>query len=288
MATNTDNARRIVSHYYNGKTDGIRQKYGNSHRIHYHLGLFADQVLGPEPGAPLAALKDEICGAQEALLSHLERRWDAPRIFAGRLLDVGCGLGGGAIWWAERCHTAVTGITIAASHLPIIDELARIARVRRRVHPVLADACTFQDSRRFDAAVALESSCYLDREEWFARLAQLIRPGGAVCIEDTFVGDPAWRAPFDAYWRTRIGPVSEYVRAARRNGFELEDDDDLTARTTAFWRFSIAWSLASRAATIDPVERGRLRRSAAAHQRFHEAWTRRGIEVHALRFRRAR
>lgn len=272
-----------VAAYYDEKTAAILRKYGPGPQVHFHLGLYEGPV---RVDGAAAALRARLTAAQTALMDHASRRWDAPRAFAGRLLDVGCGLGGGALYWAERSATEVTAITIAEAHIPVIAQLAAWAGVGERVRPVLADALTFDAPRPFDAAVALESSCYLDRDAWFARLAALVRPGGMVCIEDTFLGDPAWRTPFDAYWHTRIGTPEEYASAARAHGFALRDEEDITARTTPFWCQSIAWTKANLAAETDREERGRLIRSISWHEQFLEAWRQHRIRVLLLRLER--
>src|SRR5262249_51163428 len=106
---------------------------------------------------------------------------------SGSVLDAGCGLGGGAIFWAETCGAHVTAVTIVPDHIPIIAHFARQAGVGHRVAPMLSDACSVKTAEPFDAVVAMESACYFPRRRWFARLARIVRPGGHVCIEDTFL-----------------------------------------------------------------------------------------------------
>ena len=278
---------RVVA-FYQEKTDKILRKYGRGTRVHFHVGIFPEGTREPDPAESEESLRARLCASQDALCEHLVRRWDVRRTFAGRVLDVGCGLGGGAIFWAQRAPAWVTAITITPGHPQIVEKLARRGGMGGRVQALLADACRFQDERPYDAAVALESSCYLDRDAWFARLAGLIRPGGSVCIEDSFFVDPVWRAPFDAYWHTRIGSESEYVRAAGAHGFELVDRENATMRMAPFWRVSIAWNRAILANTQDPDERARLVRSIDWHEHIHEAWCRGAVDCLLLRFRRAR
>jgi SAM-dependent methyltransferase len=267
-----------VASYYGQKTASILEKYGPGPRVHFHIGVFDGH---PDTGVEADVLRQRIRRAQEQVIERAALAWDAPEAFAGRLLDAGCGLGGGAIYWAQHCPTDVTAVTIAREHLPLISRFAREAGVGERVHPVLADACEVQAERPFDAVVAMESSCYFPRDRWFQHLRRVLRPGGVVCIEDTDC-----REPFDRYWHTRIGPVAEYVRSARAAGFSLEVNVDLSEETSEFWRQSIAWSQRTLEAGGKPeAEAARLRRSIRWHEYFHEAWLRRGIEVWLLKFR---
>jgi len=272
----------VVASYYDQKTASILKKYGPGPRVHFHIGHFEGH---PNTGVEAEVLRQRIRQAQEEVIERAARAWDAPHTFAGRLLDVGCGLGGGALYWAQHCLTDVTAVTIAKEHLPLIAHFAQAAGVGERVHPVLSDACEVRAEEPFDAVVAMESSCYFPRERWFQHLRRLVRPGGAVCIEDTFLGLPECREPFDRYWRTRIGAVSEYVRAAREAGFVLEGNVDLTEGTSEFWAQSIAWSRCIlRSEEVDEAEARRLRISIRWHKYFHAAWLRRGIEVRLLKF----
>ncbi|APR79476.1 gamma-tocopherol methyltransferase [Minicystis rosea] len=277
----SDNA--AVATYYGRKTASILEKYGPGPRVHFHIGCFHGH---PDTTVSAEALRRRITRAQEEVVLRAAAAWDAPGAFAGRLLDVGCGLGGGAIHWAEQGQTDVTAVTIAEEHIPLIAQFARSAGVGDRVHPMLSDACEVRAAEPFDAVVAMESSCYFPRDRWFSHLTRLLRPGGVVCIEDTFLGLPDCREPFDRYWHTRVGSVGEYVQAARAAGFELEVNLDLTEETTEFWPQSIAWSERTlEAGGLPEDETARLRRSIHWHGYFHDAWRRRGIEVRLLKFR---
>jgi tocopherol O-methyltransferase len=273
----------VVASYYDQKTASILEKYGPGPRVHFHIGHFEGH---PDTEVEADVLRQRIRRAQEEVVERAALAWDAPRAFAGRLLDVGCGLGGGALYWAQHCRTEVTAVTIAREHLPLITRFAREAGVGGRVHPVLADACEVQTEQPFDAVVAMESSCYFPRERWFQHLRRVLRPGGVVCIEDTFLGLPDCREPFDRYWRTRIGPISEYVRCAREAGFVVEGAVDLSEGTSEFWRQSLAWSQRTlESGSVEAAEVQRLKTSIRWHDYFHEAWLRRGIEVWLLKFR---
>src|SRR5687768_17363706 len=104
----------VVASYYDRKTASILKKYGPGPRVHFHLGYFEEPL---DTAVEADVLRQRIRRAQEDVVERAARAWDAPREFAGRLLDVGCGLGGGAIYWAQHCPTDVTAVTIAREHL---------------------------------------------------------------------------------------------------------------------------------------------------------------------------
>lgn len=299
MIANQMTNQHVASSYYDQKTESILRKYGPGPRVHFHLGLDTDIAVprAPRVGTTVGTIvgttartedyRRALVTAQERLVGHAARIWEAPRHLSGEVLDVGCGLGGGSLFWAQEIGARVTGLTIAPAHLPYIARFAAAVGVSDRVTAVLSDAAAYSRSEPFDAAVALESSCYLPREAWFANLGRLIRPGGYVFIEDTFLGHPAAAAPFDEYWKTRVGPVAEYVAAARKAGFSLESQVDFTAASTSFWSTSIDWSRAAlEERNVDPAEETRLRRSIEWQARFKEMWEERAIVCQMLAFRR--
>jgi tocopherol O-methyltransferase len=272
--------------HFGEKTASLLRKYGPGPRLHLNIGIFDGGT--PDTTVDAELIRRRLVASQEVMMRRAAEVWDARRLFDGRLLDAGCGLGGGAIYWAQTCGARVIAATIVGEHLPIIGELARLAGVGDRVRPILADACKVDSSVRFDAVVAMESARYFLRDRWFQRLERIVRPGGVVCVEDTFLCREEWRQPFDACWKTRVGPVREYVEAARAAGFALDVDEDVTASTTEFWLQSAAWEEAQLDGAPDPVERERLTQSIRWHARFYRAWRDRGIEVRLLRFRKGK
>jgi tocopherol O-methyltransferase len=274
-----------VSGYYDGKTAAIIDRYGPGPRVHYHIGLFGRSRLAL--GGTAEQVRAEIVVAQERLLERAGTVWDADAMFAGNLLDVGCGLGGGAIYWAQRFPVQVTAVTNVAGHAEVIHGLAAAAGVADRVHPLVTDASWLQPPKRYNAAVAIESSCYMSRTLLFQRVAAALLPGGVFGIEDIFLAKPEWRAVFDTYWKTTIGTVPQYQQAAGQAGLTLEQDLDVTADTSQFWRFSIAWARAKMAEpTIDPADKTRLACSISWHRLFLQGWREGAYQVRILRFRK--
>jgi cyclopropane fatty-acyl-phospholipid synthase-like methyltransferase len=228
-------AREAVADWYEEKTEAILRRYGPGPRVHYHTGLVDEPV---PPGLCEDALRERIHGAQESLLGELART--AGRFpDGGHVLDVGCGLGGGSLYWAAEHDARVTAVTIAPSHVAWVRRFAEAAGVGSRVRPLLCDALEVPGRACFDAVVAVESACHLSRREWFRHVRRLLKPGGVCVVADCFLGRPELAAPFDAYWHTRIGPLTEYLSAAHEAGLELELCEDVSARTVNFWTLTL-------------------------------------------------
>jgi tocopherol O-methyltransferase len=274
-----------VCGYYRGKTAAIIDRYGPGPRVHYHLGLFGSSRLAPRGTAE--QVRAEIVLAQERLLERVGAAWGADTVFAGNLLDVGCGLGGGAIYWAQRFPVQVTAVTNVAEHAEVTRDLAAAAGVADRVRPLVADAAQLQPTGHYAAAVAVESSCYMPRPLLFQRVAAVLMSGGVFGVEDVFLAKSAWRAAFDTYWKTTIGTVPQYQQAAAQAGLALEQDLDVTADTSEFWRFSIAWARAKMAEpTVSTADKTRLACSISWHRLFLRGWREGGYRVRILRFRK--
>ncbi|SOJ52755.1 Demethylrebeccamycin-D-glucose O-methyltransferase [Mycobacterium simulans] len=276
--------RNTVSEYYNKKTASVLKKYGPGPLVHFHTGLFSQSLpLVPEPNA----MRARLVASQELLLDRAAEAWNADRNFRGEVLDVGCGLGGGSIYWASRYGANVTGVTIAEAHLPLVSEFAEMAGVSERVRVLLVDACEVPTDRTYDTAVALESSCHFSRTKWFARLAKLLRPGGQVCIEDIFWRRPGGTRVWDNYFRTRSGSMAEYLDAAGAAGFRLADRVDLSAQAPEFWLQSIGWIDATLdTGGLDREELQRLQISRRTHKQVYREWLAGGCERLLLRFER--
>ncbi|AKF08186.1 SAM-dependent methyltransferase [Sandaracinus amylolyticus] len=258
--------RDPVAAYYRDKTESILRKYGPGPRVHFHTGLVDDDHDGAHD------LRLAMTRAQERLLDHVRDTLALPA--GARILDVGCGLGGSALYFASAGHDVVA-ITNERSHVAIAARFAREAGVAQRVRFEHRDAHAPPDER-FDAAIAIESSCYFDRARWMRATSACLRPGGVLYVVDCFVGDDDERAWFDARWRTRIGPEPEYARAASRAGLDRVHDDDLAPRALRFWDLSIAW-IRTTTADHEGVER---------HARLRDALARGAIRYRSMAWRR--
>lgn len=230
-----------VIKYYGGKTPAILRRYGPGPRVHYHTGL-VDELESLH--APADALRRRLVASQELLLIHAAGVWEAASNLSGGVLDVGCGLGGGSLFWAQEFGARVTTVTCVPLHARMVQQFADSVGVGSKVRPLVGDILEMQGRNRFDAAVAIDSSCHLRRLEWFRRLYELLRPGGKVFISDCFLGplkNQEYEETFNAYWHAQIGTIPEYVAAAGEAGLRSPVVEDLSSRVEHF--FSITRAL---------------------------------------------
>ncbi|WP_424216654.1 SAM-dependent methyltransferase (plasmid) [Streptomyces sp. BI20] len=287
-----------VRAYYRRKTAEILDKYGPGPRVHFRLGLVGD---GPALSStdPPATHRAALTASQEAMLRHTAELWGVRKSPPHHLLDAGCGLGGGALYWAAELGSAVTALTPVPEHLPLVSGFARAAGVADRVTPLLGDVHDLAPdspavpARGFDAVYASESSGYFDRRRFFTTAARLVRPGGWVGVQEHFILDPRWAGPLDRYYRTRLGTRREYLDAAADAGLRLAVDEDVTAGVAGFWRLSVGWNEAESARLAAGGAPGgwspeRLAESSRLHRVFGDIWSEGGIETRLILFRRPR
>ena len=160
-----------------------------------------------------------------------------------RILDLGCGVGGGLLYLAEHSARPVsaTGITLSPTQV----ELARDEARSRG----LASQCTFRRGTFLDLpaigpadlAYAIEAFVLAsDPSRFFAEAASVVRPGGRLVIVDDVLADPdsrpavddrarRWVETFRAGWQADGLRSRTTVRSlARDEGFVCRGDRDLT------------------------------------------------------------
>jgi tocopherol O-methyltransferase len=266
-----------VAAYFDSKTAAILARYGPGPRVHYHTGL-VDQE--PPRRLPAEFLRHWLVAAQERMLFHAAEAWNASSTLTGDLLDVGCGLGGGAIFWAQEYGARVTAVTCVRSHAEFVTRFAAQAGVGAQVNTLVWDAPELPGESRFDAVVAIDSSGYLPRRKWFHRVASLLRAGGHLFIIDCFLAMPEYEAPFNRHWRTRIGTIAEYLASAQEAGLRMNAIEDLSHRTAHFWTATLALIEAeTKNIELRPADAVRRETSLRAH-----ALVRHGLQNEGLRY----
>lgn len=236
VARETDRARSkpasTLQRYYEAKTAEIFQRYGSGPRVHYHTGF----VEGTQSIITGSALRAQLCESQERMLQYASDFWELDHPRFRDLLDVGCGLGGSAIYWAQEFDARVTAITIAPSHVAVVAEKALQAGVLSQIQPLVCDAAAVPGEACFDAAIAIESSSSFPRHPWFRCLARVLRSAGRVFVSDCFLVRPQYEEFFNRHWCCQIGTLKEYIEAAQECDFTLLNVEDVSLQTATFWR----------------------------------------------------
>jgi tocopherol O-methyltransferase len=282
----TPSSTQQLARFYESKTRTILSRYGPGPRVHYHTGIIDEAAPESERGLALGtaySVRAKLVAAQERLLNHAAEVWNIRSIPFKDVLDVGCGLGGGAIFWAQQFSASVTAITIAPSHLSWVAKFAAQAGVQSLVQPLLCDACQVPGTNCFDAAVAIESCSSFPREPWFERMWALLRFGGHVLIADLFLENPAYRELVNQHWFTQIGTIDEYLAAARRAGFREGGVYEYSQLAEGFWtRTCDLLRVEGQARDLTFHEQAKLSESLQVHCMMRRAVINRGLRYALL------
>ena len=161
-----------------------------------------------------------------------------------RVLDIGCGWGGMALYLHRTCGVDVTGITLSEEQLKIARQRAADAGVSDHVRFELID---YRDmTGPFDRIVSvgmLEHVGPADVPAYFRTVRRLLAPGGVAVIHSIAVHDRA--APVNR-WMTRyifpgghLPSLPQLVRAAEAGGLKILDMEIMRghyAETLLHWR----------------------------------------------------
>lgn len=237
-------ARSLAAHTHQRDAQQVQFHYDVSDDF-YALWLDPRRVYScaywREPDLTLAQ-------AQEAKLDHICRKLMlAP---GERFLDVGAGWGGLLLWAAEHYGVDATGITLSRNQHAHVERLIEARGLRGRVRMQLCDYRDLDASRPYDkiASVGMfEHVGLANMPVYFARLLQLLRPGGLVMNHGITAGGPASEqlgAGMGDFIEKYIFPggellhVSQVLREMAAGGLEMLDAENLRphyARTLWAW-----------------------------------------------------
>jgi tocopherol O-methyltransferase len=186
---------------------------------------------------------ESVARAQIQLMERLAERAGVPR--GARVLDIGCGLGGSAMWLAEQFDCEVTGITISPVQARMAAAKAKARGLTRRVQFQVRDANQLHpEPASADVIWIMESSEHFeDKPGFFERCAHALKPGGvlAVCAwlrrdgplredEQNLVNTIA-----DAMLSASLGSLSDYQRWMRDAGLTVTAAEDITRHVERTW-----------------------------------------------------
>lgn len=107
-----------------------------------------------------------------------------------KILDVGCGYGGAALYHARNMSCRVTGITVSQTQVEMCHALAKEHGVSNKTRFVVMDAEEISfpgEDGTFDIVWTTEVLSHLhDRPAFFQHVNRLLKPGGKLFLQDWF------------------------------------------------------------------------------------------------------
>ncbi len=160
-----------------------------------------------------------------------------------RILDLGCGVGASLEYLAKRSDVTGTGVTLSPRQVQLATRRFADAGLHDRLQCLQADFTKLpEEIEAVDLAYGIESFVHSPAPDpFFAEAARLVRPGGLLVVCDDFASERVeedrlsprearWVREFRAGWHvdSLLSPRSAGA-IANEHGFDLENDDDLTA-----------------------------------------------------------
>jgi len=160
-----------------------------------------------------------------------------------RVLDVGCGYGGTAIYLASEFGCRVDGLSLSSRQLRIARRRARSADLGMLANFQLQDAETFNyPTNRYDFAWTMESSEHFDNKlEYCRRVRNTLRRNGRLLLA-------AWTGSMEHsrvrsvarhFVCPRLWTAEEYLDAIQASGMQVEQVLDATFFVMPTWQICL-------------------------------------------------
>lgn len=159
-----------------------------------------------------------------------------------RVLDVGCGLGGPARYFANRFGAHVTGIDLTPEYIEVAIELSRrTGQSGVTAFDVGSALATPYGDAHFDGAYTIHVAMNIhDRAGLYGEIARVLKPGATLGVYDVMKGNGApidYPTPWAATEATsHLCTPSETQALLRGAGFEIVEVEDRTSHARSFFQ----------------------------------------------------
>jgi len=230
ILSNRDHLTLTVAKFWNKISRGWSMIWGP----HIHHGYYDLEALTP-------------IQAQERLIEKLMAM--LPKI-QGKILDVGCGMGGSSLRLAERYSAEVQGVTLSAEQVKIATRRAELLGAER-VHFKVEDALSLASipDGSIDLVWSLEScEQFYDKDLFLKQALRVLKPGGHLMLATWCSSDPVYHAreakqyqklcqAFDVPY---MPTLMHYLKLLRKNNFRIEKVADWSKEVAPSWQVGVS------------------------------------------------
>lgn len=198
--------------------------------------------------ADLAAVDEFHIGGLPATVSFADQLAFKP---GAQVLDVGCGIGGPARYFAGERGCRITGVDLTEEYVKVAESLSRRVGLAQSTafRHASALALPFPDAS-FDGAVMMHVGMNIeDKPRLFAEVRRTLRPGAVYGVYDimrTADGDLAYPVPWAATPATSFPRTpADYRRMLKDAGFKIAAERNRSAFAIAVFEESRAKAAAA-------------------------------------------
>lgn len=224
----------------NSFSTGTERDSNTKNSIAYHYDIsneFYKLFLDPEMVYSCAYFSDpeqSLADAQREKLDYICRKL---RLTPGqKLLDIGCGWGGLALWAARNYGVSVHGITLSQKQHNYAAARAHDLKLDNRVNFELRDYRKLSDGTHYDRIVSVGMFEHIGIDNfpvYFSTVRKLLKPHG-LFLNHGITNDTGWqRTPITQFINNYIFPdgelarISDVTTAMEKAGFEILDTEAL-------------------------------------------------------------
>ena len=181
---------------------------------------------------------------ERAQIKLMERLAEKAQIARGaHVLDIGCGIGGSALWLADQYECRVTGLTISPVQARMATKKAKSKGLANRVKFLVTDANTWQPQpENVDVVWIMESSEHFEnKKNFFARCAQALKPHGVLAVCAWLRGEQSEKeqqlvaAIAEAMFSASLDTLRQYAAWMREANLKVETALDITQNVAPTW-----------------------------------------------------